>query len=97
MIGHFHAGFRLSRLLEPIGNLLLDARRQGWLEPQQVLREHRLILDAIAARDRRMAAEAMRSHIRHSTEVFLSAFARARVPAGESPDHSLHEGLRAET
>lgn len=74
----------LSRLLEPIGNLLLTARREGWLDPEQALREHRLIFDAIAGHNRRAAADAMRAHIRHSTEVFLSVFVRAREAAGPS-------------
>lgn len=79
----------MSRLLEPIGNLLLAARREGWLAPQQVLREHRVIFGAIAAHDRQAAAEAMRSHIRHSTEVFLNTLVRTREAALSSSSPPL--------
>lgn len=81
----------LNKLLEPIGNLLLAARRAGWLAPEQVLHEHRMILEAIAAHDRRRAAEAMRSHIRHSTETFLSAFIHTKGPVVAQPAPASEE------
>lgn len=70
----------LCRILEPIGNILLAARREGWLAPKQALSEHRMILEAIENHDRRKATEAMRSHVRHSTETFLKVFVRTKRP-----------------
>jgi GntR family transcriptional repressor for pyruvate dehydrogenase complex len=84
----------LNTLIEPISNLLLAARRAGWLAPDQVLQEHRLILEAIAAKDRKLAAESMRSHVRHSTETFLNAFIGARESAGAPSAPSRKGGTR---
>jgi DNA-binding FadR family transcriptional regulator len=68
----------LEALLEPIGNLLLTSRREGWLDPTEALSEHKGISAALASHDRVGAGAAMRRHVRHSTEVFLRKFAHER-------------------
>jgi DNA-binding FadR family transcriptional regulator len=68
----------LEALLKPIGNLLLTARREGWLDPTEALAEHKGVYAALASHDRVGAGTAMRRHVRHSTEVFLRKFAHEK-------------------
>lgn len=69
----------LLRILEAISDLLVIARERGWVEPAEALRQHKMILRALAARDRNQAISAMEQHVRYSTRAFLAGISKKEV------------------